>query len=71
MKAEESVGMNGCRATTRVRHIVTRQILDPKETYYLRLKSVQDTDKREFFMDYLEFCPKEVYDNPSEPEDIW
>ncbi len=71
MKAEESVGMNGCRATTRVRHIVTRQILDPKVAYYLRLKSVQDTDKREFFMDYLEFCPKEVYDNPSEPEDIW
>ena len=71
MKAEESVGTNGCRATDNIRHIVTRQILDPKETYYLRLKSVLDSDKKEFFMDYLEYCPKEIYDNPSEPEDIW
>ncbi len=71
MKAEESVGTNGCRATENIRHIVIRQILDPKETYYLRLKSVLDSDKKEFFMDYLEYCPKEIYDNPNEPEDIW
>ena len=71
MKAEESVGANGCRTSDCIRHIVTRQILDPKETYYLRLKSVLDSDKKEFFMDYLEYCPKEIYDNPSEPEDIW
>jgi hypothetical protein len=23
------------------------------------------------FMDFIEFCPKEVYDNPQTPEDIW
>ena len=35
------------------------------------LKSVIDDDHREFYMDYLEFCPKEVYDNPEIPEDTW
>lgn len=41
------------------------------ETYYLRFKSVLDDQTREFYMDFLEFCPKEVYDNPETPEDIW
>ena len=54
-----------------VRHIVLRQMLDPDKTYYLKLKSVLDSDKKEFYMDYMEFCPKEVFDNPAEPEDIW
>ncbi len=39
--------------------------------YYLRMKSVLDSDQTEFMMDMIEFCPKEVYDNPNEPEDIW
>jgi hypothetical protein len=30
-----------------------------------------DDPKREYYVDYLEFCPKEVYDNPETPEDIW
>ena len=37
----------------------------------LRFKSVLDDQTREFYMDYLEYCPKEVYDNPETPEDIW
>ena len=41
------------------------------ETYYLKIKSVLDSDKTEFYMDYLEFCSKDVYDNPETPEDIW
>ena len=45
--------------------------MDPNETYYLRAKSVLDSDKTEFMMDILEICPKEVYDNPENPEDIW
>ena len=28
-------------------------------------------DKKELYMDYMEWCPKEVYDNPSNPEDVW
>jgi hypothetical protein len=26
---------------------------------------------KEFYMDYMEYCAKEVYDNPETPEDIW
>ena len=53
------------------RVIVTRQTLDPGETYYLRCKSVLDKTTNELYMDYIEFCPKEIYDNPETPEDIW
>lgn len=53
------------------RRIFVRATLDPRETYYLRLKSVLDSDKKEFMLDYIEYCPKEVYDNPEVPEDIW
>ena len=45
--------------------------MDPDKTYYMRLKSVLDSEEKEFYMDYLEYCPKEVYDNPERPEDIW
>ena len=54
-----------------LRHLVTRQTLDPDKTYYLRFKSVLDKQQNEFYMDYLEICPKEVYDNPETPEDTW
>lgn len=54
-----------------LRHIVTRAQIDPDKTYYLKVKSVLDSDRKEFYMDYLEWCPKEVYDNPNTPEDIW
>ena len=53
------------------RHILVRQTLDPKETYYIRFKSVLDNNKLELYLDYFEWCPKEIYDNPSQPEDIW
>ena len=29
------------------------------------------SDAKEFYMDYIELCPKEVFDNPETPEDIW
>ena len=54
-----------------VRRIIVREPMDPDETYYLRFKTVLDDASREFYVDYLEYCPKEVYDNPEEPEDIW
>ena len=56
---------------TNLRYIISRQTMDPDKTYYLRIKSVLDSDQKEFYMDYLELCPKEVYDNPNTPEDIW
>ena len=54
-----------------LRHIVWRGYMEADQTYYMKLKSVLDSDQREFYMDMLELCPKEVYDNPEKPEDIW
>lgn len=53
------------------RHILVRQTLDPKETYYIRFKSVLENSRLELYLDYFEWCPKEIYDNPNRPEDIW
>ena len=63
---ERSTVNNEC-----LRRILWRGTLDPHETYYFKMKSVLDSDKKEFYMDYLEYCPKEVYDNPEQPENIW
>lgn len=57
--------------TSNLRYIILRQTLDPDKTYYMKVKSVLDSEEKEFYMDYMEFCPKEVYDNPEKPEDIW
>lgn len=65
---ESKTARNDGRQT---RHILVRQTLDSKETYYLRFKSVLDNSKLELYLDYFEWCPKEIYDNPNTPEDIW
>ena len=54
-----------------LRRIMFRQTMDPDVTYYVKFKTVLDNPTHYFYMDYLEYCAKEVYDNPSEPEDIW
>ena len=54
-----------------LRRIIVREHMKANETYYLQFRSVLDDDQTEFFVDYFEFCPKEVYDNPLVPEDIW
>ena len=54
------------------RHIIVRQTLDPGQTYYARFKSVQpDLSRPELYLDYFEYCPKEIFDSPERPEDIW
>lgn len=58
-----------CEYTTR--RIIVTATMDPDVTYYLRFKNVLDDDQKQFYMDFLEYCPKEVYDNPYTPEDIW
>lgn len=75
--------MKGCQSVTSGSHkwergtvicsrrIIWRGTMDPHLTYYVRFKSVLDSDKKELYMDYIELCPKEVYDNPNEPEDLW
>lgn len=69
-------GMQGMAVMARadpliIRRIILREQMDPDKTYYLRFKTVLDDPSREFYVDYLEYCPKEVYDNPETPEDIW
>lgn len=63
---ERSAVNNEC-----LRRILWRGTMDPHKTYYFKMKSVLDSDKKEFYMDYMEYCPKEVYDNPEKPENIW
>lgn len=53
------------------RRIIVRQWMDADKEYYLRFKTVQDRLDKQLFIDYVEWCPKEVYDSPMEPEDIW
>ena len=74
MKGAEGIQNSSAteRATTyTLRHIVSRQFVDADKTYYLRIKSVLDSDRKEFYMDYLEWVSQDVYDNPVAPEDIW
>ncbi|MBP3712898.1 MAG: fasciclin domain-containing protein [Bacteroidaceae bacterium] len=77
MKGPEYIVANaGGRETNRLsatstRRIIVREAMSPDVTYYLRFKTVQDYTNKQLFVDYLEWCPKEVYDNPETPEDIW
>ena len=75
MKASQSVNSNSYKwergNIVCSRRIIWRGTMDPNQTYYVRFKSVLDSDKKELYMDYMELCPKEVYDNPEEPEDLW
>ena len=65
------VSQSGRYDTHTLRRILVRQYIDAEKDYYLRIKSVLDTETKCFMFDFFEFCPKEVYDNPNEPEDIW
>ena len=51
-----------------LRRIVATEYLDNSKDYYIRFRSVDETAK-EFMFDYLELCPKEIYDNPNLQED--
>ena len=76
MKGPQSINSNdgterGKNDRENIRHIFVRQTLDPDKTYYIKLKSVLDSDLKEFYMDFIEYVAKEIYDNPVMPEDIW
>lgn len=53
------------------RRIIIRTTMEADKTYYMRFKSCQDQIHKQLFIDYMEWCPKEVFDNPVEPEDVW
>lgn len=77
MKGPESwTAVLGSSTTVRSYEYITRRIMIsadmvPNQNYYIRFKSVLDAENKEFFMDYIEYVAKEVYDNPEESEDIW
>ena len=77
MKGAKSVTADGSTGdiernrNSNLRYIIVRQTMDPDKTYYMKVKSVLDSEEMEFYMDYMEYCPKEVYDNPEHPEDVW
>lgn len=51
-----------------LRKIVATQYLTPDEDHYIRFRSVTQ-NSLEFMLDYIELCPKSVYDNPIQRED--
>ena len=53
------------------RRIIVSADMDPNKTYYIKFKTVLDDVEKEHILDYMEYCAKEVYDNPQESEDIW
>lgn len=53
------------------RRILLKEKMEPDKKYYIRFRSVLDGNSKELYLDYMELCPKEVYDNPENPEDIW
>ena len=59
------------RKPTALRRIILREWMEADKTYYIQFKSVLSNEGTEFYLDYLEFCHKDIYDNPMEPEDIW
>src|SRR5574344_1023247 len=54
-----------------MRRIVYKGFLEPNKTYYLRLKSVLENPIAYLYANFIELVPKNVYDNPQNPEDIW
>lgn len=53
-----------------LRYVVARQYLDKDKTYYIRFKCAVDNANTQFFLDYFEYCPSEIY-NANEGEDVW
>lgn len=73
MKGAKSIGSGNTERDDRnsMRVVLARQNMDPDKTYYVRIRSLLDTRYKPLYLDYFELCPKEVYDNSENPEDIW
>lgn len=54
-----------------LRRIVWSGMVEAGKTYYLHVKNCMPSEELQFYMDYIEWCPKNVYANPETPEDIW
>jgi len=78
MKPPKYFGFASTAATTTnfrdydnvLRAICYTGTMDPKKTYYLRMKSVLENTSTQLFLDYFELVPKSVYNGAVE-EDAW
>lgn len=66
--AEQATNRVARLQSNHLRRIVATENLENGKDYYIRFRSVDETAE-EFMFDYLELCPKEVYDNPEVQED--
>ena len=53
-----------------IRRIITQQPMEPGKTYYLRFKSALEQTDAQFFVDYFELVPRNIYAS-EDGEDIW
>lgn len=53
-----------------LRRIIVRQQFNQGE-YWLRCKNVLKSNSAEFHLDYIEFCPEHVFNNPTYAEDMY
>ena len=68
-ETEEAQNTDGARdQSNHLRRIVATMYLDNEKDHYIRFRAVDETGE-EFMFDYLELCPKSVYDNPKLEED--
>lgn len=68
-KAETPVRMRSGTVAC-VRRIITVARMEPGKSYYLRFKSALKKLDSQFFLDYFEIVPSNIY-NGTEAEDIW
>lgn len=55
----------------RIRQILFTARMERNKTYYIRFKSVLEKEDSEFYYDFLELVPSNIYNNPEKKEDIW
>jgi len=74
MKAMDSYGDNSGNgsgtsfrenATNTCRRILVRQYMSSEEEYWLRFRQILEGSTLYMSLDYIELCPKDVFDNPA------
>lgn len=53
------------------RRILAQKPMKANKTYYMRFKSALDDTNTEFYFDFIEIVPSEVYSDPTKAEDEW
>ncbi len=67
---DQTARVHGGPSTPALRKIVITKELEQDRAYYLRFKNALKSRSSQFFMDYFEYVPANIY-NGTEAEDIW